>query len=47
MEKYEKKFGECFPLMLTRGMSEKQIEDIIKDCLKNNKPYEVDTEGDY
>lgn len=47
MEKYKKKFGECFPLMLTRGMSEKQIEDIIKQCLKKNKPYEVSTEYDY
>ena len=47
MEKYKKKFGECFPLMLTRGMSEKQIDDIIKQCLKKNKPYEVGTEYDY
>lgn len=47
MEKYKKKFGECFPLMLTRGMSEAQIEAAINECLKNNKPYEVGTEYDY
>ena len=47
MEKYKDKFGECFPLMLTMGMNEKQIEDIIKDCLKKNKPYEVNADGDY
>ena len=47
MDKYEKKFGECFPFMLTKGMSEKQIEDIIKDCLKKTKQYEVDADGDY
>ena len=29
MEQYKKKFDECFPLMLTKGMSEKQIEDFI------------------
>lgn len=47
MEKYKKKFGECFPLMLTMGMSDEQIENIIKECLKNNKPYEVDAYSDY
>ena len=47
LDKYKEKFGECFPLMLTMGMNEKQIEDIIKDCLKNNKPYEVNADGDY
>ena len=47
MEKYRKKFDECFPLMLTRGMSDEQIEDAIEECLKKNKPYEVDNENDY
>lgn len=47
MEKYEERFGECFPLMLTRGMSEKQIEELIKDCLKEDKPYEVGEKEDY
>ena len=47
LDKYKEKFRECFPLMLTMGKDEKQIEDIIKDCLKKNKPYEVDSDGDY
>lgn len=47
IDKYKDKFGECFPIMLTRGMSDEQIKDIIKECLKNNKPYEVDNEYDY
>lgn len=47
MEKYKSKFGECFPLMLTMGMDEKQIKTAIEECLKNNKPYEVGTEYDY
>ena len=47
LERYKDKFGECFPLMLTMGMSEKQIDEIIKDCLKKNKPYEVGKEEDY
>lgn len=47
LEQYEKKFDECFPLMLTRGMSEKDIKEAIKECLKKNKPYEVGSENDY
>ena len=47
IDKYKEKFGECFPLMLTRGMSEEDIKEAIKECLKNNKPYEVDTDNDY
>lgn len=47
MDKYRERFGECFPLMLVSGMSEGQIEDIVKDCLKKNKPYDVDREYDY
>ena len=47
MEKYKEKFGECFPLMLTRGMSDENVKEAIEECLKNNKPYEVGTEYDY
>ena len=47
MDKYKDKFGECFPLMLTRGMSDKQIMELVKKCLDDNKPYEVDNEYDY
>lgn len=47
MDKYKEKFGECFPLMLTMGMNENQIKAAIEECLKNNKPYEVDNEYDY
>ena len=27
MEKYKEKFGECFPLMLTRGMSDENVKE--------------------
>ena len=47
LDKYKEKFRECFPLMLVRGMSEKQIIESIDDCIKNNKPYEVNADGDY
>ena len=47
MDKYKEMFGERFPLMLTKGMGEKEIEDIIKICIENAHPYEVDAEGDY
>lgn len=47
LDKYKEKFRECFPLMLTMGMSEVQICEIIEECLRNNKPYEVDADSDY
>lgn len=47
MDKYKEMFDECFPLMLTKGMGEKEIEDIIMICIENDHPYEVDVEGDY
>ncbi len=47
LDKYKKKFGECFPLMLTMGMSEEEIKDIINVCLENGNPYSVDSESDY
>lgn len=47
LDKYKEKFGECFPLMLTMGMSEEQIKDAVKECIQKNKPYEVDADGDY
>lgn len=47
LDEYKEKFGECFPLMLTMGMSEERIKDTVKECIKKNKPYEVDEYGDY
>ena len=47
MDKYKERFGECFPLMLVMGMSDDEIRDLIKECLKNDKPYEVDSDYDY
>lgn len=47
LDEYKEKFGECFPLMLTRGMEEKEIEEIAKKCIADNKPYEVKAENDY
>lgn len=47
LDEYKKMFGECFPLMLTRGMSDEQIIEIVKSCLNKKEPYEVDEERDY
>ena len=47
MDKYKERFGECFPLMLVMGMSDDEICELIKECLKNDKPYEVDNDYDY
>lgn len=46
LQEYKRKFKEQFPLMLCRGCDDKEIEEIIKDCLKKNKPYTVE-QGDY
>lgn len=45
-KQYAEKFGEQFPLMLCRGCDDEEIKEIIKGCLKDNKPYTVG-EGDY
>ena len=47
MDKYKERFGECFPLMLVMGMSDDKICELINECLKTNKPYEVNNECDY
>lgn len=49
LDAYEMQFGECFPLMLCRSMSEDAICDIIQQCLDNDKPYEpdLDSSADY
>lgn len=46
LREYAAKFGEQFPLMLCRGCDDAEIKEIIEDCLKSGKPYEVD-HGDY
>ena len=33
--------------MLVMGMSDEEITKTIKQCLQDNKPYEVDSEQDY
>ena len=44
---YEEKFGEQFPLMLCRGCDDDEIIEIILQCIKDNKPYTVNTDIDY
>ena len=46
LKQYAEQFGEQFPAMLCRGCDDEELEEIIKECLKKNKPYEVG-EGDY
>jgi hypothetical protein len=46
MQEYQERFGEQFPLMLCRGCDDEEIEEIIKKCLKENKPHTAG-EGDY
>ena len=37
---YDKQFGDMFPLMELRGVSEYMIQEMIKECIKQNKLYE-------
>lgn len=41
LQQYVKAFGENFPLFAFMGDEDEAI-DTIKNCLKNNKPYELD-----
>lgn len=47
LNEYKKRFGEEFPLMLCRDMTDSEITKVIKSCLENDKPYEVDEKADY
>ena len=40
-------FKEPFPLMLCRGCDDDEILEFILQCIKDNKPYTVDTDIDY
>lgn len=49
LHKYEMKFGECFPLMLCRHMTDTEICEMVQQCLDSNEPYnpELDPDADY
>jgi len=39
LSQYSEKFGESFPIFLVMGMSDDEIDDQIKESIKNNKPF--------
>jgi hypothetical protein len=45
MESYEKKFGEQFPLMLVRGLTDVEIAALIGQCIADGKPYDPKIES--
>lgn len=45
LDQYVKAFGENFPLFAFMGDEDEAI-DTIKNCLKTNKPYVLDEDGD-
>lgn len=49
LDKYKERFGEQFPLMLCRMMTDDEISDIINRCLVEGKPYspELDVDSNY
>lgn len=43
MDRYEKyfiMFDEQFPIMQCMGLSKKEIDNIVDQCIKNGVPYE-------
>lgn len=46
MDEYYERFGNCFPLMLCRTVSEDGIVKIIRKCLDEGKEFEPDLEPD-
>lgn len=47
MGEYRERFEDVFPLYCCMGMSTEAIVEAVKECLKQGKPFEVDTEADY
>lgn len=47
LQEYETVFNEQFPLMLCRGCDDDEIIEIILQCIKDNKPYTLNTDIDY
>lgn len=49
LAKYQAKFGEQFPLMLCRGMTDDTIYKVVQQALDDGKPYdpELDPDADY
>lgn len=43
---YADRFHDSFPIFMMMGIDEREIIAIIKKCLKENKPYEIEYEGD-
>ena len=46
LDKYEQQFGDCFPLMLCKGMDYEHICKVVQECIDKNKPYSPDLEPD-
>lgn len=44
LNQYSEKFHENFPVFITRGMTETEIKEAIRECLNDGTPYVVDTD---
>lgn len=49
LDEYRNKFGEQFPMFLARHLSDKELIQLVKDCIESGKPYEpeLDENCDY
>ena len=44
LNEYAERFNENFPLYAAPPMTDKEFEKVLMDCLKSDKPYELDEE---
>ena len=40
LEKYEKRFGGCFPLFMVRDISDEALIALIEKCFEDGKEYD-------
>ncbi len=46
LKEYADRFGQNFPVFFFRNKSEAEIIDLVEECLKQNRPFQVDDNGE-
>ena len=46
LKEYASRFGQNFPVFFFRNKSEAEIIDLVEECLKQNRPFQVDDNGE-
>lgn len=45
LDQYRERFGEPLPLYEVFGMSDEEIDEIVRECLAKNKPFKAKEVG--